>query len=213
VDRPIPVPQQFTQAPGYNYGTSFGTPNFQVAQGSWGQSGWGGIAPATWGRPHSDAGTTVQWFADRISRVSAQIAENENKGRLTTSDAGHLRVKLQEVGNLLDSARKDSVIDDGEAKTISERLNGLSDDLKKRGIDNAAAQPTNLAPSYPTVGLPSTPGYIEHTLGGGGYEFGPTPNGYGTSFGAPAGYGQTPYWSGGSALSAQWGMPSVPGSY
>ena len=155
---------------------------------------------------------TVQWFADRISRISGRIAENENKGRLTTGDASHLRVKLQHVGNLLDKARADSLIDDGEAKKISERLNGLSDDLKQRGLQiEPATQSSGLAPNYPTVGLPSTPGYTEHTLGG--YEFGSLPPAYGATFGASGyEYGQTPTWAP-SPASALWGMPPAQGTY
>ena len=215
VNRPVPASAHFGPggAPAYDYGTSFGAPNFgpQASynpQGSWGQSGWGGIAPANWGQPQSNAGTTVQWFAGRISRLSGRIAENENKGRLTPADASHLRVQLQEVSNLLDKARKDSVIDNGEAKKISTRLNGLSDGLKQRGL--AAPEPVSsgLAPAYPTVGLPSTPGYTEHTLGG--YEFGAAPT-YGTSFGAPS-FGPTP-WATQAPLSAQWGMPAAPSAY
>jgi len=141
---------------------------------------------------------TTQRLASRISRISGRIAENENKGRLTGSDAKHLRGKLQTISNLLDSARKDSVIDQTEATKIRGELNALSDQLKQRGIA-AASAPVYGTPSFgaPAFGAPTF----------GATSFGPQgftqPSGYdfGTPQGAPTyqqswGYAPGQTWNG-----------------
>jgi len=111
---------------------------------------------------------------------------------LTPGDAKQLRGKIQDISNLLDKARADSVIDNGEAQTIDTMLSEMSEGLKQRGISAAPTLPGYAA--GPTVGF-GQPTFAPR------YEFG---SALGAAGYAAPNYG--PAW--GQPTSALWGAPA-----
>jgi hypothetical protein len=96
---------------GHDCCTSFGGGHY---------GGFGGAVAA-----HHRGHSPVQHLADRISKISARIADGENVGRITQKEAASLRSKIQKISNNLDKARKDGKLNNAEIEKVAASVRTL----------------------------------------------------------------------------------------
>jgi len=116
---------------GYGSGLSLG--------GSWGAqdccSGYtGGVSTGgvSYGG-HDFGGHPKQAFehiSDRISKISARIADGQNSGAITAAEAASLRTKIQKVSKELTSARKDGRFEEKEIEIVAASVRQLAEQMK-----------------------------------------------------------------------------------